>query len=301
MVDGSSRYSGTKVLASRLRCPPCNIGPRSTPDYADLAGAAVYDEVAASRCSPVSASTASCRSGFGVRPVDLRPFQNLHVIPTVAAAGVDALKSFSVHTIAIQVPIADLTPDGSVPTDPSQAISVVGCGARRAASRPWCSAAGAGGRRQHIERSLAAGVAVGQPAVQRGDRAHGPQGPVEQVAAEWGLRLPEIREASRARQVIPRCTRACSPNLASISGRNRDDLVAILLTGIPWVSFRVPELHGHDLRRHAAAQRRHPAGAEPEHPRHPRRRPGRVPERPPGVRRCRHHRVAGDRRGRHSR
>src|SRR5579872_6813703 len=30
------------VLGSGLACPPCNIGPRSTPNYADLAGAAVH-------------------------------------------------------------------------------------------------------------------------------------------------------------------------------------------------------------------------------------------------------------------
>ena len=40
---------------------------------------------------------------------DLRPFQNLHLIPTAAAPGVDALATLNVHTIAIQVPIHKLT------------------------------------------------------------------------------------------------------------------------------------------------------------------------------------------------
>src|SRR5215203_2919437 len=31
-----------KVLASRLACPPVNIGPRSTPNYPDLAAQAVH-------------------------------------------------------------------------------------------------------------------------------------------------------------------------------------------------------------------------------------------------------------------
>ena len=39
----------------------------------------------------------------------LRPFQNLHLIPTAAASGINALRAFNVHTIAIQVPIARLT------------------------------------------------------------------------------------------------------------------------------------------------------------------------------------------------
>ena len=38
---------------------------------------------------------------------DLRPFQNLHLIPTAAAPGVDAMQTLNVHTIAIQVPIGD--------------------------------------------------------------------------------------------------------------------------------------------------------------------------------------------------
>ena len=57
---------------------------------------------------------------------DLRPFQNLHLIPTSAASGVDATKAANVHTIAIQVPIANLTADGSVPKDPMSMKSVLG-------------------------------------------------------------------------------------------------------------------------------------------------------------------------------
>ncbi len=33
---------GGGVLGTNLACPPCNIGPRSTPDYAALAAAAVH-------------------------------------------------------------------------------------------------------------------------------------------------------------------------------------------------------------------------------------------------------------------
>ncbi len=41
---------------------------------------------------------------------DLRPFQNLHLIPTPAADGVDDLRPFNVHSIAIQVPIKRADP-----------------------------------------------------------------------------------------------------------------------------------------------------------------------------------------------
>ena len=56
----------------------------------------------------------------------LRPFQNLHLIPTPAAPGVNALRSFNVHTIAIQIPITRLTRDGSKPTDPMGTNATIG-------------------------------------------------------------------------------------------------------------------------------------------------------------------------------
>ncbi len=51
---------------------------------------------------------------------DLRPFQNLHLIPSAAAMGVDATKELNIHTIALQVPIAELTARGNRPRDPDQ-------------------------------------------------------------------------------------------------------------------------------------------------------------------------------------
>src|SRR5216683_2497091 len=44
----------------------------------------------------------------------LRPFQNLHLLPLPAVnPGVNGTKHLNVHTIALQVPIGDLTKDGS--------------------------------------------------------------------------------------------------------------------------------------------------------------------------------------------
>ncbi len=57
---------------------------------------------------------------------DLRPFQNLHLIATPAANGVDPLKDVNVHSIAIQVPIARLTRHGSVPTRVADPEAVIG-------------------------------------------------------------------------------------------------------------------------------------------------------------------------------
>ena len=71
-----------KVLASRLPCPPCNIGPRSTPSYVDLANMAI-------RTLPTGEKVFAGQRAEGFY-VDLgsifdlgalRPFQNLHLLP----------------------------------------------------------------------------------------------------------------------------------------------------------------------------------------------------------------------------
>ncbi len=116
-----------EILGSGLLCPPVNIGPRSTPGYNALAKAAVH-----TLPGGIKVFAGQRREGFFVDLGsifdlgDLRPFQNLHLIPTAAAPGVDATKDLSIHTIAIQVPKTQLTHDGSRPTNAADARSVIG-------------------------------------------------------------------------------------------------------------------------------------------------------------------------------
>src|SRR5208283_3192338 len=57
---------------------------------------------------------------------DLRPIENLHLIPTPATLGVDTLETLNCHTIAIQVPISSLTSNGSAPTNAMSSTAVIG-------------------------------------------------------------------------------------------------------------------------------------------------------------------------------
>jgi len=101
------------TLGSGLPCPPCNIGPRSTPDYAALAAAAMNSlgggitVFAGQRAEEFYVDLGSI---FDLG--DLRPFQEAHVISTPAAPGVNATNGLNVHSIAIQVPIATVTRSG---------------------------------------------------------------------------------------------------------------------------------------------------------------------------------------------
>src|SRR5207302_8800621 len=107
--------------------PPCNIGPRSTPNYPSLGQAAVHTVAGG-----VKVFAGQRTDGFYVDLGavfdlgDLRPFQNLHLITRPAAPGVDAAKTMNIHSIAIQVPISDLSKSGSVPTDAGSHSAVTG-------------------------------------------------------------------------------------------------------------------------------------------------------------------------------
>ena len=103
------------VLGANLPCPPCNIGPLSTPNYAKLAAEALHD-----LGNGVKVFAGQRAEGFYVDLgsifdlANLRPFQNLHEqygmhVFTKPAPGVNATNRLNVHSIAIQVPITDLS------------------------------------------------------------------------------------------------------------------------------------------------------------------------------------------------
>jgi hypothetical protein len=111
-------HSGSHRLGHGLICPPCNIGPLSTPHYATaLARPAVHT---LSDGSKVFAGQRA--DGFYVDLGsifdlgNLRPFQNLNVFGKAeglkAAPGVNATKFLNVHSIALQVPISRVTAHG---------------------------------------------------------------------------------------------------------------------------------------------------------------------------------------------
>ncbi|HET7035422.1 MAG TPA: DUF4331 domain-containing protein [Thermomicrobiaceae bacterium] len=128
-------YSVTKVMAhgpqmslgTNLPCPPCNVGPRSTPNYEALAAAAIQTlpsgetVFAGQRDDGFYVDTGAIFDLGG-----LRPFNNLHLIPLPIASGIDDVEGFNVHTIALQIPKQSLTSNGQMPTDPANAASTIG-------------------------------------------------------------------------------------------------------------------------------------------------------------------------------
>jgi hypothetical protein len=218
-----------KVLASRLPCPPCNIGPRSTPDFAGLAAAATVKLPSGERVyagQRAEGFYVDLGSIFDLGA--LRPFQNLHLIPLTAAAGVNATAKLNVHTIAIQVPISDLTRRGTRPNDPADAKATIGVYAsasrRRVLVRDDDTDTGIG---PYVQVSRLGNPLFNEVIVPMGQKdvwnAREPAGDKNFVPF---VERPELAG------LLPVLYPGVFPNLAALTAP-RADLVAILLTGIP--------------------------------------------------------------------
>jgi hypothetical protein len=231
------RYSVTKIrngrreqLGRRIPCPPCNIGPRSTPSYETLADAAVTTLRSGERVfAGQRAEGFYVDLGSVFDLATLRPFQSLHLIPTANAEGVDALAQANVHSIAIEVPIGDLTRRGRVPTDPLSRDSVIGVwGAafrQRSTMRGSASRSGSVGPWDQVSR-------LGNPLFNEvmvpmslKDRWNA-QGPNRDDQFARYVAQPELA------RLLPQLYPGVFPRLAGLTA-DRADLLAVLLTGIP--------------------------------------------------------------------
>jgi hypothetical protein len=117
-VDQGSGRRG-RFLAGGLRTPPSNIGPRVTPNYETaLAQPAIYPLPNGGR---VFAGQRD--EGFFL---DLGVFDAINYRSLAPTGGVDTLRTRNVSTIAIEVPIQDLTRSRAVPANSLAADAVVG-------------------------------------------------------------------------------------------------------------------------------------------------------------------------------
>jgi hypothetical protein len=228
-----------KTLANHLSCPPCNIGPLSTPDYNALAQAAVHS-LAGGR----TVFAGQRAEGFYVDLGsifdlgDLRPFASAHnhfglsKFPT-NGPGVNATKNLNVHSLALQVPITDLTNDGHRPTgvdDPRATIGV------------WTTASRQRARVYDTDHALYVNSGpytqvsrLGNPLV---NEVLIPMGKKDY----WNTQDPGYDKQFAAyfahpglSELLPVLYPGVFPNLAAVNkkGTARADIEAILLTGIP--------------------------------------------------------------------
>lgn len=146
-IEGTRRAGARKPQGTEFQVAPANIGPKSTPDYAALSNAAIFSLPDGGKvfAGPRDDSFfVDLGSIFDL--LTLRPVQQLHLVPPVAqsAPGVDNLKGFNVHSIALQIPISQLVLGGGTPGSPTASNAVIGVWST--SSRPRISILGAGTR-----------------------------------------------------------------------------------------------------------------------------------------------------------
>lgn len=230
-------YSVTKVVKGRksviarnVTCPPCNIGPRSTPGYEALAAKAVHDVgngVKVFAGQRADSFFVDLGSVFDLGT--LRPFQSAHLLPGVDAEGVDSLANSNVHAIALQIPISELTHRGGKPTDPMDREAVIGVwgAAYRSKAMVRNGHGPAKGVGPHVQVSRLGNPLFNEVIVpmSRKDEWNtlGPED--DKLFAQYVAR-PELGG------LLPALYPGVFPNLGALNA-DRADLLAILLTGLP--------------------------------------------------------------------
>ena len=207
-------YSVTKVegnrrtlLASGLETPPNNIGPRSTPDYRSLAAAGVRDLPGGIKVFAGQRDDAF----FG----DIGAIFDLVAIRNGTGAtggGSDFFAGYAVHAIALQIPIAQLDTDNHVvgvwATTERPKVTV----RRGKASSGWAQVS-------RLGNPLVNEVLIPTPLKDRWNSL----GPDKEAQFARYYREPIL--ASLLNQLYP--------SLGPFQTTGREDLVQVLLTGVP--------------------------------------------------------------------
>ena len=217
-------------LTGWLPCPPVNVGPRSTPDYASLAEQATIKRRSRRFYAGQRADAFHVDLGSIFDLGGLRPLNEAHVIPLATMDGVNSTETTNIHTIAIQVPITELTRNGKAPTNPMSRNAVIGvwATASRRQGRTWDKKRGAYvGTGPWVQVSRLANPLFNEVLVPmaRKDRWNALP-PSEDRRFGRHVRRPELAG------LLPALYPGAFDNLEAYTSP-RADLDAILLTGIP--------------------------------------------------------------------
>ncbi|WP_300642899.1 DUF4331 domain-containing protein [Nocardioides sp.] len=221
----------SRILAEKVPCPPVNVGVRSTPDYPALANAAIRDLPRGGRVfagQRADAFHVDLGSIFDLGA--LRPFNEAHLISMPAMDGRNAVQGYNVHSIALEVPIDQLTADGSKPTDVLDPSSTIGV---------WATASRQKSRIFDRKTGTFQGMGPWKQVSRLGNPLFNEVIVPMARKDKWNSRKPEGDKAFQKlvyrpelAGLLPVLYPGVFPNLAAYD-KDRADLHAILLTGIP--------------------------------------------------------------------
>jgi hypothetical protein len=241
------KYDGTKGgnasrVGSSLPCPPCNIGPLSTPNYSSLAAAAVKTLATGEKVfAGQRADAFFVDLGAVFDLADLRPFASLHAGGGALGMhdGINTLGASNVHTIALQIPKAMLTSNGSSPTNPAESTAVIGvyASASRQKARMYDSSQGRFIGSVPYEQVSRLGMPLfNEVLVSLGMKDKwNASSPFNDSQFVSDVSFPVLAD------LLPALYPGVFPNLEALNARlqsmpaaeQRADLVAIFLTGLP--------------------------------------------------------------------
>jgi Domain of unknown function (DUF4331) len=221
VVKGTSTLLGSGVV------PATNIGPRSTPGYETNIGSGGRINLsnggkafAGPRDDPFFVDLGSIFDLGG-----LRPFNGAHLAPLPAAAGVDGVGGYNTHSIALKIPITELTGTSKVPElgDQDAVIGVWATASRQRMSvLRWDGTSRQGDGWIQVSR-------LGNPLV---NEVIIPTSKKDY----WNFQRPsqdsQFLKYYRAPALAKIVNTVYGAALQPVRETNRDDLVAILLTGL---------------------------------------------------------------------
>lgn len=237
-VTRVERHGGSRVLARKLPCPPCNVGPLSIPDYKALADDATFKLKTGERVfAGQRAEGFFVDLGAIFDLGTLRPFQNLHLLGQKvfqkAGEPVNTTDRVNVHSIAVQVPLSMVRGKGAdYRYRASDSASVIGV---------WTTAS----RRQVLVRKSSQSDVLTGPDVQVSRLGNPLFNEVIVPMAKKDLwnslppsedkRFAGFVEQPELARLLPTLYPGVFDNLAKLNKAKtpRADLVAVLLTGIP--------------------------------------------------------------------
>ena len=232
--QGPGKSQRGEVLGSDLSTPPDNIGPRSTPNYDALADAAVHplaggiQVFAGQRDDPFFVDLGSVFDLAG-----LRPFNPFHLIPLAAAPGRDAVARYNTHSIALQVPIAQLvqapnTTIGIYASASRQQIRILRDNGTNDNNGPF------------VQVSRLGEPLINEVVIPLGKKDFWNRSdPADDSQFESFYTNPEVSRLENALYGTPPQGHPGGA-LMPIDTTGRADLVAILLTGVPGLNFTGP-------------------------------------------------------------
>lgn len=235
------------ILGTNLAMPPVNIGPKSTPNYAMLRKAAVQN-----LDGGVKSFVGQSDDPFFVELGGLFDLLTIRKLPGNKGGGTDGLAGYNTNSIALQVPISDLTMSKKHITDAKDAGAVIGVWttASRPATRVLVSKTPSQNSQtgDMVQVSRLGAPLVNEVVIPLGQKdVWNYSMPKDDGQFANSVTDPELGKLLNALYGIK-----VPPQGAFGSKEQRDDLIAIFLTGIPALTQPANVVPSEELRLNTA-------------------------------------------------